>query len=178
MSDVLELNNKFYIFQVVDKKASSLPEINDVMESLNKNYTAYIAGLEANKAAETLLSELINSKDWQGLAKEKDLKTDTTEFFSRQDMAPKIGYAPDLLEVAFKLNDDNRYPDKVIETGDGAFVIRWSEYKGIDETKFQEEKENYRNSILGLTQQTVFTDWVEKLKEGADIDRSAFAKYR
>ena len=178
VSELIELNDKFYIIQVTDKKASYLPENNEVAENLNNNYKDYLAGLEAKKAAVEYLAELKSGKDWEELAREKDIKTDSTDFFSRQGMDAKIGYAPDLMETAFKLDNDNRYADRVIESGSGAFVIRWEEYKGIDETKFQEEKEKYSNSILITKQQTVFGDWVKKLKESADIDRSLFEKYR
>ena len=37
-----------------------------------------------------------------------------------------------MAEIAFKLDENNRYPDPVFENNKGAFVVRWEAYEGID----------------------------------------------
>ena len=52
------------------------------------------------------------------------------------------------------------------------------EKKGIDRDKYKEEEEDYHNSILMVKTQAVYRDWIERIKEGADIDRSPFEQSR
>jgi len=59
---------------------------------------------------------------------------------------PEIGYNPELQEAAFDLSEKKRYPDRVFENEKGAYVIQWEGKKGIDVEKYQEEKEDYRQT--------------------------------
>ena len=177
VSDMIEVNNKFYIFQVVDKKESYLPELEEVKDRVKTDYMNHLADIEAKTAAEKYLKQLQDGKDWNQLAKEMKAKTQTTDFFTRQGLPPQIGYAPEMLEAIFKLDQDKRYPAEVFENNKGAFVIRWEDRKGIDEEKFKEEKDSYQNSIIQTKAQEIYRDWVDRLKDDADIDRTPFKKY-
>ncbi|MFC1534895.1 SurA N-terminal domain-containing protein [Thermodesulfobacteriota bacterium] len=178
VSELIEFKNRFHIIQVVDKKPSYLPDITEVSVRLKEDFTEYLAKLDAKSAAEKYLSELREGRDWDEFAKERDLKPEKTDFFTRLDFPPKIGYTPGLQEAAFKLNRDNRYHDSVFENEKGVFVIRWEEEKGIDEGKYKEERERYGNSLMLTKQQAIFMSWLERLKKNADIDRSLFEQYR
>lgn len=178
VSDVIEFEEKFYIFQVIDKKPSYLPEMEEVSEDLKEDYGVYLAKREAKSAAERYLAELKEGRDWSELAQEKNLNPDTTDFFTRLDFPPKIGVTPGLQDVAFKLGPERRYPDTVFENEEGAYVIRWEAEKGIDKEKFKEEKERYANSLMLAKQQYVFRSWLDRLKMMADIDRSPFKEFK
>lgn len=170
VSEVLEFKGKFYIIQVVDKKPSHLPELKDVKDRVNKDVTSRLATLEAKSTAEDYLAELAGGKDWQELAKERNLTPKTTDFFTRNDYTPQIGYAPDLREAAFSLSENGSYPDRVFETDKGVIVIRFEGRKGIDMAKYEEEKENYRMSLLRAKNQVIYGDWLEELKGRAEIE--------
>ena len=178
ISEVIEFNEKFYIFQVVDKKPSYLPELKEVSEKVTEDYGGYLAKMEARSSAEKYLKELEAGSDWDELAKERNMKTDTTLFFTRMDFPPKIGMAPGLQDAAFKLSEENRYPDSVFENEEGAYVIRWEAKKGIDEEKFKEERDRYATSLMLTKQQYIFRSWLDRLKKMADIDRSPFEQFK
>ncbi len=170
VSEVLEFKNKFYIIQVVDKKLPHLPELKDVKEGVKKDFTSHLATLEAKSAAEAYLEELQGGKDWKELAKERKLSPKTTDFFTRNDFIPQTGYAPDLQEAAFSLGENRRYHDHVFETERGVFVIRFEGRKGIDMAKYEEEKKNYRLSLMRAKNQAIYGDWLEDLKGQAEIE--------
>ena len=170
VSEVLEFKGKFHIIQVVDKKSSHLPELKDVTERVKKDFASHLATLEAKSAAEEYLAELKGGKDWKELAKERNFTPKTTDFFTRNDYIPKIGYARDLQEAAFGLNESRNYPDGVFETDKGVIVIRFEGRKGIDMAKYEEEKENYRMSLLRTKNQVVYGHWLEDLKGRAEIE--------
>jgi hypothetical protein len=169
IDDVKELNNKFYILQVSDRKASYLPEMDEVAERVKENFINHLAAEKAKAAAASYLAELQGGKSWDELAREKHLEPQETKFFARQRPIPKIGYEPELQETAFGLSEDKRYPDTVFENKKGSFVIRWEDSEGIDENKYQEEKQKYRFSLMQTKHARLFENWLEYLKRNAEI---------
>jgi len=170
-SELLEVGGKFYIFQVADKKASFLPELKEVAEKTKKDLIDDLANEEAKAAAERYLARLKKGEAWAGLAKEKNLKVEETEFFTRRGSIPMIGYQPDLQETVFSLGKDNPYPDEVFETQGGAVVIRWEDGKGIDEKKYEEEKEQYRFALMKAKQRRASEKWLQFLKKHAEVEK-------
>jgi len=169
-SELLELKDKFYIFQVSERKESYLPEMAEVTDKLKDDYLTYRSAEEAKAAAKSYLTALKEGKSWDEAAKEKQLEIEETDFFTRRGPVPKIGHAPDLLETAFSLNRSNRYPDTIFKNDKGAFVIRWEASEGIDEDNYQEEKEKYRFSLMQTKHRRAFQVWIDRLKKKAEIE--------
>jgi peptidyl-prolyl cis-trans isomerase D len=72
--------------------------------------------------------------------------------------------------MAFKLNKGNPYTQKPFVNDKGAFVVRWEGNEGIDEKKFQEEKESYRDSLTQTKHQRIFESWIKNLRKKAEIE--------
>jgi hypothetical protein len=106
------------------------------------------------------------------------MKPETTDFFTRMDSPEVIGVTPNLNDVAFKLSENNRYPDAVLENEDGALVIRWEGEERIDKEKYKQEKGQYADSQMLLKRLSLYDTWLKRLKDQADIDRSKFEKYK
>jgi peptidyl-prolyl cis-trans isomerase D len=170
VSELMELDGKFYLFQVTDKKPSALPALKEVQDRVKADYTNHLATMEAKSSAEKYLEKLKEGKDWTALSKENGLEAKTTGFFTRQGSIPQIGYDPEITEVAFGLSEDKPYPDKVFDTQKGVYVIRWEGRKGIDKKKFEEEEKTYRQNLALLKQQQVFREWLDNLKSKAEIE--------
>jgi len=176
MSDVIELNNQFYIMQVIDKKNSYLPAVEEVSAQVEADYKSYLAIQKAKAAAEEYLSKLNGGSDWNMLAQERGKTPQTTDFFTRLTFPEGVDYIEGLQSAAFKLSQGKRYPDSVFENETGAFVIRWEDEKGIDEAKFKEEKGTYTTGIISTKQQYIFSSWLSRLVDDAEIDTSGFEK--
>ncbi|MFC1884348.1 SurA N-terminal domain-containing protein [Thermodesulfobacteriota bacterium] len=169
-SDLIELEGKYYIFQVADRQESSLPKFEDVSFLVKAGLINNLAAKKASVSAEELLKELQSGKEWATLAEENNLKPVKTDFFKRSDTIPELGRAEDLSEKAFALNKDNKYPDKIFSKEKGAILIKFEERKGIDKEKFENEKEKYRNSIVMAKQRYASQVWLENLKKNAEIE--------
>ena len=169
-SELVQLGNKFYIFQVADSRESFIPELKDVEERVKESYVEAEAEKAARSAAEKYLKELKGGKPWEELAKKEDRLIETTDFFSRKDPFPKIGYAPELSEMAFSLGPERVYPENVFGNPQGTYVIRWDASKGIDEKKFEEEKEQFRNVLAETSHRRIFEIWLQNLKKNAKIE--------
>ena len=170
ISDLIELNGRYYIFQVSDVKASSLPEMASVADQVKKDFMDHLAGKAAKKAAEVFLDQLNNGRDWAVLAEEQHLDIEESEFFTRQGSVSKIGYLPELQESVFKLGQSHRYPNLVFENNKGAFVVRWEAYEGIDEGTFQGKKGEQRLSLMQKKHARLFEGWIGNLRQRADIE--------
>jgi peptidyl-prolyl cis-trans isomerase D len=170
-SELVELSDKFYIFQVSGKQPSHIPEFKEVKEKVKEAYTRFLAAKEAMAAAEAYLKELKQGKDWKDLAAKKGFTPVETDFFGRRGSIPKIGYLPELTEAAFTLNEDRRYPDKAYSNTSGsAFVIRWEGKAAVDDKKFEEEKEKLRFSLAQGKQAVTFQQWLDELKRRANVE--------
>jgi len=169
VSEVMEVQGKFYVIQVTGRKSSVLPSFQEVSEQVKADYTSHLAMQEAKTAAEQFLAKLKEGKEWSALSKETHIETKTTEFFSRQDPAPGIDFG--MIEAAFTLNQNKRYPDAVFESEKGVFVSRWEGQQGIDPKKYEEDKGNYRNMVTRLKQQTAYKEWLEYLRKHATIKK-------
>jgi len=178
ISELIDLNNEYYIIQIIDKKSSYLPELDEVMENVEIDYIEEMALKKTKEEAEKYLQELNEGKDWMAVAIENGKTPDTTDFFSRLDFPDKIGTAPGLHEAAFKLDMNSPYPETVFENYEGSFVIKFEEKQPIDESKFNEEKNRYSEALMLRKQQAVFSSWIERMKEKSDIDRSYFDSLR
>ncbi len=169
-SDLVDAGGKFYVFQVKDKNPSALPTLDEVKDKVREDFVLSLANQAAKSAGEEYLKKLKEGKDWPALAKESRLETKTTEFISRQDTIPQIGYSQELQEAAFGLSQKKRYPDTVFQNDKGVFVIRWEGEQDIDRNKFEEEKKLYSDMLVRLKNQSLFKEWIEHLKSRAKIE--------
>lgn len=176
VTEVVPLNNEFFIFQVVDIKDSYLPELDEVYVAVEVDYIDHMALETAKAEAEKYLNELKEGSKWEELAKDKNKTIESTNFFTRRSPPGKIGTVADLQEVTFKLNAENPFPDRIFDNNKGAFVVKWEGKQDIDETKYNEEKDRFAESLTMKKQNEVFGDWIEKVKEKSDIDLSYFEK--
>jgi peptidyl-prolyl cis-trans isomerase D len=168
-SDVMEFQGKFYIFQVLERKASYLPGLDQVAEEVKKDDASYLAMAAAKAGAEQFLAKLKEGKEWTALCKEFRVEPKTTGFFSRQDYIPEISQSVEAREAAFAINQKKRYPDTVFETEKSVLVMRWEGEQGIDQKKYQEEKDNYRDMLIRARQQVLFQEWLEHLRKNAKV---------
>jgi len=172
ISDVLESGGKFYIFQMMEKKPSTLLTLKEAGDKAKEDYLSYRALEEAKSAADAYQAKLKEGKGWTELAKENGLQPRTTDFFTRQGGIPDLGYSPEIMEAAFSVNEKERYPAKALESDKGVIVMRWEGQKGINGDQYEKEKGQYHDALVQLRRQSVYNNWLENLKKAAQIEIS------
>ncbi len=178
LTEVIEQNSEFYIMQVVDKKDSYVPKIDEVYAAVEADYVNSMALKAAKAAANAYLKTLKETGKWEELAIEKGKTPESTDYFTREGNPEKIGPAQGLSEAAFNLTQDKPFPETVFENQTGAYVIRFEERQGIDEAKFNQEKESYTENLTNRKRQEAIRDWIAKLKAKAKIDLSYFDRVK
>jgi peptidyl-prolyl cis-trans isomerase D len=169
VSDIIEHEGKFHLIQIVDTQDSYIPEISEVSDQLDSDFKEHLSLVAAKEEANRYLENLKGGANWLEQARKRGLKTTETGFFRRGASIPSIGYAPLLAEAAFSLSDKKRYPDDVFAVDNKVYVIRWLERKGIDMTKYEKEKHDFKQMLVAAKERRVFDAWLKSLKERAEI---------
>ncbi len=158
-----------YIIKLKKKKRSYIPsDIKEVESRVREEVLAEKArALAAEKAEE-----------FCAVAKKVGLKKAATKsraalkesgFFSRFAAIEDIGYAPQFNEAAFRLKSGD--VSGVIPTPTGFYALSPKERKGIDETKFAEEKENFSKGLLERKKRMLYEEWFADLSKNAGAVR-------
>jgi peptidyl-prolyl cis-trans isomerase D len=169
VSEILDHEGKYYIFQVTGAKDSSIPAMGEVADQLRKDVEDHMSLEAATKTAEKYLEELRGGADWQKLATRKNTITKETGFFSRGGNIPDIGHAPSVSEAAFLLSDQTRYPDQAFTVHNKVYVIRWLGKKGIKADLFDKEKDNFAHMLSLSKERMVWDRWLRTLRDKASI---------
>ena len=169
ISEIIEHENKFYIIQVVDNKASHIPTMSEVTDQLQKDFINHLSLVAAKREAESYLEELKGGADWFELAKDKGLTTDETGFFTRREGTPKIGHTPFLSETIFSLSSQKRYPDEALEVNNKVYIVRWLTKEDIKMMDFDKDKDSFKQMLLSQKERRIFRVWLQLIKEKAVI---------
>ncbi|MBW2310012.1 MAG: SurA N-terminal domain-containing protein [Deltaproteobacteria bacterium] len=169
ISEILEHEGKYYIFQVIDTKDSYIPTMSEVADQLSKDVEDHLSLEAAKKQAEKYLEELRGGAGWQELSKRKNTSTQETGFFSRGGNIPTIGYAPAVSEAAFLLSDETRYPDQPFTAHNKVYVIRWLGREGIDRDELEKEKKDFAQVLEASKERRVSSKWLQSLRDRAKI---------
>jgi peptidyl-prolyl cis-trans isomerase D len=169
ISQVVEVPGAgFYILQLVEKKDSYIPSLEEAREQVKEKIIDDKAMELAEKKANEFLAELKAGASWESLLEKYQLTPVKPEPFNRRwflnDMADK---SEEIIRTAFSL-EVNQVSDP-IKTPGGFVLLKVVEKPGIDEKKFQEEKENLRRSLLQQKQSTAYREFIEELKKKANI---------
>ncbi|MFO7784278.1 MAG: SurA N-terminal domain-containing protein [Thermodesulfobacteriota bacterium] len=169
VSDVIEHDGRFYIFQVIEEKPSYLPELEEVAEKVREDLISERARDKALSAARDLLERLRDGEEWDKLAENEGLTPEMSDYFKRDESIQGIGSVPEIQEAAFSLDEQDPYPQEVFESRNGYHIIRWEESKGIDEHEFEEAKEEVKASLKGMHHRVMFNEWLDNLRKKAEI---------
>jgi peptidyl-prolyl cis-trans isomerase D len=169
VSDLLEVDGKYYLFQVQEREQSRLPSFDEAAEAVKPDVTQHLAAKKAEAAASEFLKAVSAGDEWTSLAAERGLKIVETGFFSRTDPVETINRRGEFNEIVFSLSESNRFPDDVFQDTGGAFVFRWEASQPFDKDAFEKEKSRYLFQAMTMKHQAAFNGWLESLRQNADV---------
>ena len=171
LAPIFSMGQSYVLLKVADKKASAIPPVKDVSESIRSSIEQEKKTALAKERAEKVLAQLKAGKaDWAAAAKENKLEIKTAKEFTRQgDFIPEFGKAPALKETAFALSDKKAYPDKVLETDKGMVVIKFKERQVPGQEEFQKQKERLEKQVVQMKKEDLFNQFLERLKAKVEI---------
>jgi peptidyl-prolyl cis-trans isomerase D len=174
ISDVVKSTDGFHIIRLDDKQeahAKSLDEVKDLIEPILKHQMAQQV---AQKQAEDLLKQA-RTKGLDAAAAAASVPVITSDYFSRKDMLPGLGPAPQFMDAVFTAAD--KAPPDVAPASQGIVVFQLLEIKPAAtptfeeiRTKVEEEFKNERSNTL-LAQKT--QELSDRAKTEHDLKRAA-----
>jgi hypothetical protein len=123
----------------------------------------------ANAEIEAIKQALAKGESWENIVETYSAAVLTPRPFSRrqQYIAEAQGNSEEFAKIAFNLQDGEY--SEFIELADDYAIIRVKERIGIDPEKFEKEKDTLTQKLLRQKQDTVFQEYIEELRQNADI---------
>jgi peptidyl-prolyl cis-trans isomerase D len=168
-SEPIETPLGYYIVEFLESKPSYIPELKDITEQVQTALRKEKAKDLAKAEAQTVEADLKNGADWEAVIQKYTLEKLAPEPFSRRQnyLAEFPGKAAEVIKIAFGLKEGER--SAVVELPENYCLIRMVKKTGIDAAKFTTEKDTLKKQLLQQKQNQVFQDFVEELKQKADI---------
>ncbi|MBW2673762.1 MAG: peptidyl-prolyl cis-trans isomerase, partial [Deltaproteobacteria bacterium] len=155
----------YYVFRLVSLSPSHIPELQNVLKKVKKDYAQSSAIQAAKKKAEDILSRLKGGADMAKLSKKEGLKVSETGLFLPGPEIPQIGYSADMEGALLEISGKAPYPDRVFFV-DGSYVVIRLEGEGtLDEKEWTAKKASTTGSLLKLKGEEYFLAWLEGAKE-------------
>jgi peptidyl-prolyl cis-trans isomerase D len=171
-SQPVETSSGYAILEFLELKEPYIPELTEITEKVNEAVRQEKARELAKVEAQKIEEELKNGANWDEIIEKYSAEKFSPKPFSRRQLyiSEVGGKAEEFVRVAFSLKEHEN--SSVIELSQDYCIIRLLERTGIDEEKFEEEKKSLKQRLLKQKQETIFREFVEELRQKADIKMS------
>jgi len=166
VSDPLPATIGYAIFHILGEKSGGFKPLEEVKESINKKL---IREKKKEFAAEILESASQNYNELISLSENNELiefMSDTTK--SIGSSFPEIGRSSKVLGTLLSMKPGDISP--VIETSNGAVIIKLIAIDDFDNDKYLEEYKVLYDQLLATKRSSVFSDWLSGVKDNLEIE--------
>ncbi len=149
------------------KREPFVPEFPAVRKQVEASFLRLKGAEVAKRKAALWLQELKDKK--RGLASiagELSLEVLKPEAFKRADVPDELGRSPELSNLAFDLKQGEF---GMAQSGSDVVLFEVLEKPQTDMEKFESEKADFRQGLLRLKRAMVFNQYLEKLRQAANI---------
>lgn len=173
ISGVKEIGEKYFLIQPLEKQEPHIPEFGAISEKVHAEALREKQAQAARKAAGKFIKQAQSAESFSEAAGKSGIKTNTTEFFKREEPVPGIGQNRKLSGAAFSLRTDNPVYDSVIPAENGNFyVLRLLGRKMPAESDFQAEKQAAVTRLKSMKQREAVEKWLAALRQASEIEIS------
>jgi len=170
ISDLLNLGDNYYLFQVIEKKEAAIPKLEAVKEKVEADLLKTKRDEKAAADAEAILAGVGGAVLFEAAVKEKGLEMKTTEFFKRNDAIPAIGRLPEMTEAAFSLTADKSVAKKPIKGPGGYYGFQLNDFRPADDEGFTEKKDAIQAQLIQQKRGRRISALVEQLRDKSTIE--------
>ena len=169
ISEIQELDDGYYIEQVVEKDPGRIPELSEVKEKVERDLIREKQSASAESDAKKLLASLKEKGESALTAEGKKYVFQSTGFFERNKAIPEIGWERDLSQAAFQLSTNKPYADDVIQGGKGFYVIRLKDRRLPEMQEYDKEKTAIKERLLSQKKMQALDTWLQQVKNDSEI---------
>jgi len=164
ISNVVTIGENKYIFEIVDKKDSFIPPIEEVKDTVTKNYITDQSLILAENRAKNLINKFNSIKD---ISNELKKNYSTTPMFTRMEGIPDIGISSRLTEDIFSARENSLLPQPYV-VDERVFIVETGKYTKPD---FDENGEypEIKKYIENIKRDSAVQSYTDKLEKNAKI---------
>lgn len=163
-----------YIIQLKEKKPPYIPDYAEVKDGVRKEFIKEESVKLSQKKSEKIYLDIANGiktdEALEDAVKEYGLKAKQTDFIARDDYIPEIGPAREFIEAAGSTKIGSI--SKPFRTLQGWIMLEPLEVKPVDEVKFLEEKDRFKEGLLTNKKEEAFNTYFQDL-----ATRAGFVSY-
>jgi peptidyl-prolyl cis-trans isomerase D len=164
ISEIMELNDGFYLLQVIDRQPSQVPPFEAVAEKVRSDVISLQQNDKAKADAQSLLSKLREGDSMAEAGARFNEQVKETGYFKRTGSIPQIGSNPQISQAAFGLSQKNPLYQQAIEGQNGWYVIRLKDRKPPQPEGFEKEKTMITQRLIDQKKQAALRQWLADLR--------------
>ena len=169
ISEINELSVGFYIIQLIGIQESRIPSFEEVDEEVASKWTLAKQDEMARQDAESFLEKVKSGSMMEDISEEFDVVVSESDFFKRNQPIPNLGNEPRILNAAFGLSQEKKYPEEILKGNNGYYIIAFQERKEPAIEDFEKEKENIHRRLIVQKQMKTFEDWMTQIRNNSKI---------
>ncbi|MFH1593472.1 MAG: SurA N-terminal domain-containing protein [Candidatus Omnitrophota bacterium] len=162
----LGISHIIRVKESIPSRVKTLEEVKPFIVEALKDGKALAVAREKTADIHKDLEE--NDLPLKEISKKYGAKLQETELITRFDYIEGIGEAYGVIDSAVKLKINEI--SNPIEVRKGYALIELLEIQLIDEKKFEEEKEEYRNKLLSIKKMRALEEWLKKMRENSTLN--------
>lgn len=171
-SEIINTNEKYYLFSPIDRRSGSIPELSEIKTRLENDFkrekAKELAEEDASKALDKITPDMgKQNKPFTDVAKDMGYEPVVSKPFSKQSPDPEMGYGVDLAETLFSTKT-SAISDP-IETTTGFLIAEAKEYDQPELTEFEETKETLKTQQSMQKKYMIFQEWLDNIKQNAKL---------
>ncbi len=164
----VETQRGWVVFQVAEKRPSSLPGFEEALQSVKLAVTRARQDDLAGRKLETVASMISRGANLEQAAAAASLKVDKVTEVGIYEVGSAVGKEPAMIGAALALARGQT--SSVIKGGEGFFILRLDSRTAFDEQLFQSQKQQLRAQLLQQKRMIAASIWMEQLRGSAKIE--------
>jgi len=158
-----------YVIQLKEKKEPYIPDYAEAKDIVKKEFIKEESIKLSQKKSEAIYLDIANSiktnETFENAVKKYGLQVKQTDFIARDGYIPEIGPAKEFIDIASSIKIGSI--SKPLKTLQGWVILEPLELKSIDEVKFIEEKNRFKENLLANRKEEKFNNYFQDLKANA-----------
>jgi peptidyl-prolyl cis-trans isomerase D len=169
ISDILDLDGRYYLLQIAEKKGAEIQPIDEVKARVIADLIRTMTDERTQAAAADLIAAITEGK--ATLADKADYKE--TPAFTRDSRGTEAGIDSAVVRAAFALTAEKPLASEPVKGSKGYYVIRLIDRSAPDPSGLAAEDARIRSELTEKKQAQVSRRWIDQLKARSTIKRNA-----
>lgn len=169
ISEVKKIGNNYYLMQVAEKIEPKLRAYDDVKSEIAVTLTADMQKKAAKEAAESMLEKAGSDPSIENIARDNQLKIESSEMFTRNEPVPGITGSETITQAAFTLDPKKPVYEQVLDVSGKFYIIGLKEKQAPDAAAIAENLDKVKMQLETRKQQDYYAQWLADRKEKAEI---------